>query len=73
MSSIANETGKRPKSIRTTVSVPRGIYEELEQLASRKNVSVAWVVRDAVRDYLENQNPLFRDDLTLKASRDKLN
>jgi hypothetical protein len=46
-------------SVRTTVSVPAGDYAELERIALRKKVSVAWVVRDAVERYLRNESPLF--------------
>jgi len=48
------------KSIRTTVSVPTEDYAELERIAEKKKVSVAWVVREAVDQYLKTQSPLFR-------------
>ena len=47
------------KSVRTTVSIPAGNYEGLEQIADRKKVSVAWVVRDAIDKYLDTELPLF--------------
>lgn len=53
--------GDREKSIRTTISLPTGDYEHLEQLAKRKKVSIAWVVRDAVGRYLSAELPLFRE------------
>jgi hypothetical protein len=48
------------KSIRTAVSIPLEDYKELESIALRNKVSVAWVVREAVSHYLAEQAPLFR-------------
>jgi len=48
------------KSIRTTVSIPSEDYKELESIALRSKVSVAWVVREAISHYLAEQAPLFR-------------
>ena len=42
-------------SVRASISFPRDIYEVLEQLAKRKKVSLAWVVRDAVERYVAEQ------------------
>lgn len=59
MPSAAKET--KPKaSVRTTVSVPADDYAELEQIAKRKKVSVAWVVRDCIDRFLRTEAPLFR-------------
>lgn len=44
------ENAKR--SVRTTVSIPSDQYTEIERIAMEKKVSVAWVVRDAVEQYL---------------------
>lgn len=52
---------KPPKTVRTTVSMPAKDYEHLERLAKQKKVSVAWVVREAVDQYLAAELPLFRD------------
>lgn len=49
------------KSVRTTVSIPADDYEELERLAEKNRVSVAWVVRHAVNKYLAAEAPLFRE------------
>ncbi|MGD1102146.1 MAG: CopG family transcriptional regulator [Terriglobia bacterium] len=46
---------------RASVSFPRELYETLEDLAIRKKVSIAWVVRDAVEKYVADQWPLFRN------------
>ena len=39
-------------SVRTTVSIPKSDYGEIERIARDKRVSVAWVVREAVAEYL---------------------
>ena len=52
---------RQKKSVRTTVSIPAQDYQELEQLAEQKRVSVAWVVREAVNKYLSDASPLFRE------------
>ena len=48
------------KSTRTTVSLPSEDYEELEKIAVKNKVSVAWVIREAVSHYLAEQVPLLR-------------
>ena len=48
------------KSTRTTVSIASEDYKELERIAVRNKVSVAWVIREAVSHYLAEQAPLFR-------------
>lgn len=42
-------------SVRASISFPPDVYEVLEQLARRKKVSLAWVVRDAVERYIAEQ------------------
>lgn len=41
--------------IRASISFPPTIYRTLEELAKRKKVSVAWVVRDAAEQYIANE------------------
>jgi hypothetical protein len=36
------------------------LYRTLEDIARRKKVSLAWVVRDAAEKYVAEQWPLFR-------------
>lgn len=50
---------KPRRSPRTSVTFPPEIYEILEDLAKKKKVSVAWVVRDAAEKYIADQWPLF--------------
>lgn len=45
-----------PMSVRASISFPPEVYELLEQLARRKKVSLAWVVRDAVERYVAEHN-----------------
>ena len=46
-------------SVRASISFPPDIYELLEQLARKKKVSLAWIVRDAVERYVaENEEEL---------------
>jgi predicted transcriptional regulator len=46
---------KGAASIRASISFPPDIYEVLEQLARQKKVSLAWIVRDAVEQYVAEQ------------------
>ena len=48
------------KSVRTSVTLPRDVYETMAQLAKSKKVTVAWVIRDAAEKYVGNEWPLFR-------------
>ncbi len=50
---------KTRRSPRTSVTFPPEIYKVLEDLARKKKVSVAWVVRDAAEKYIADQWPLF--------------
>ena len=42
-------------SVRASISFPADLYETIEELAKRKKVSMAWVVRDAVEQYIADQ------------------
>jgi len=46
---------------RLSVSFPEGYYEALQRLAEKKRVSVSWVIRDAVRAYVEAESPLYNE------------
>lgn len=48
-----------PNSPRTSVTFPPDLYQILEDMAKKKKVSVAWVVRDAAEKYVADQWPLF--------------
>ena len=46
-------------SVRASISFPADLYATIEQLAKQKKVSLAWVVRDAVEQYVADEWPLF--------------
>lgn len=41
------------------MTLPKTDHELLLNLAEQKHVSLAWMIREAVRIYLDNQTPLF--------------
>lgn len=47
------------KTSRTTITIPESDHALLVRLAENKHVSLAWVIRDAIRTYLDQQTPLF--------------
>jgi metal-responsive CopG/Arc/MetJ family transcriptional regulator len=47
--------------VRASISLPEAQYVELERIAKSQRVSLAWVVREAVRDYLANRWPLINE------------
>lgn len=47
------------KTSRTTITIPESDHAQLIRLAENKHVSLAWVIRDAIRTYLDQQTPLF--------------
>ena len=47
---------KSVKNTRLTISFPEEIYSQLEDIAKSKDVSIAWVVRDALKVYLQTSN-----------------
>lgn len=50
--------GPASSSVRISVSFPKEQYELLSRIARDKKVSVAWVARDAVEQYLAHKWPL---------------
>jgi len=55
---------KRPKTkrevvLRASVSFPQELYRSLEDVARKKKVSLAWVVREATEQYIADKWPLF--------------
>jgi hypothetical protein len=47
-------------SVRASVSFSPEAYRTLEEIARQKKVSLAWVVRDAVEQYVAEKWPLFK-------------
>jgi metal-responsive CopG/Arc/MetJ family transcriptional regulator len=52
---------------RASVTFPSELYRTLEDLAKRKKVSIAWVVREAAEKYVADQRPLFPNSLLREA------
>lgn len=52
-------TAKIGAQPRASVTFPPELYSPLEDLAMRKKVSLAWVVREAAEKYVADQWPLF--------------
>jgi len=46
---------------RVSVSFPEGYYRAIRRIADQNDVSVAWVVRQAVRQYVDHYSPLFNE------------
>ena len=44
--------------VRVTISFPPDMHGTLEQIAKDKKVSLAWVVREAVEQYISSKWPL---------------
>jgi metal-responsive CopG/Arc/MetJ family transcriptional regulator len=42
-------------SVRASISFPPDLYDSLEELAKRKKVSLAWVIRDAAERYVAGE------------------
>lgn len=52
--------GASKKKVRTSVSLAPDDYAEIERIAEQNRVSISWVVREAVEEYLDKRGPLFR-------------
>lgn len=50
------------RTVRASVSFPENQYFDLEKIAQHERVSLAWVVRDAVREYLRSRWPLLENE-----------
>lgn len=44
------------KSVRTTVMLPERVHRQVQALAAANDVSAAWVIRQAVLQYLSERN-----------------
>ena len=65
MQSVANQgdgslskNTKEARTTRTTFTVDAEDMVELEAIASQQRVSVAWVIRDCIKEYLAGRAPL---------------
>lgn len=52
---------ERHESVRASVTFPKETYSALEQIASEKRVSLAWVVREAAERYVSERWPLLEN------------
>lgn len=48
---------------RASVTFPPELYRDLEDLAKKKKVSIAWIVREAAETYVAHQWPLFGNSM----------
>ena len=46
---------RKKAAVRASITFPPDLYENLEQIAREKKVSLAWVVRDASEKYAAEQ------------------
>ena len=58
MMPVKKKRATRAKQVRASVTFPGNHYSELENIATAKKVSVAWVVREAIEQYITAQWPL---------------
>ena len=56
---IKDESAEGSSSVRASISFPPELYRTLEEIARKKKVSLAWVVRDAAEKYVADAWPLF--------------
>ena len=57
----ARKQAKKARGVnqpRASITFPPEAYRTIEDLAKRKKVSIAWVVREAVEKYVADQWPL---------------
>ena len=56
--------------IRASVSFPERYYDELEKIAAENRVSVAWVVREAVIEYLADKKSTKAKTVSMETQND---
>lgn len=57
------------KTARLTVSLDEQAHATLSVLAKQQDVSVAWMMRRAVSEFIERQEPLAQPELPLRRQR----
>lgn len=59
---MANRPGELKSRVerarRASISLPVELHRELEMIAKKKKVSLAWVIRDAAESYVASKYPL---------------
>lgn len=53
-----HDSGTHERTVRAFISFPEEQYEVLERIAAENEVSLAWIVRDAIDGYLKSRWPL---------------
>jgi metal-responsive CopG/Arc/MetJ family transcriptional regulator len=61
---VQSYTAPAEHTVRASVSFPEDQYSELERIAQEQRVSLAWVVREAVRTYLLQREPVLKAKLS---------
>jgi predicted DNA-binding protein len=51
---------KAPTAVRASISFPSEMYQTLEGIAKEKKVSLAWIVREGMEQYISDKWPLFK-------------
>ena len=51
---------QREAAVRASITFPPDLYKTLEEIAQKKKVSLAWVVREAAANYIADKWPLFK-------------
>jgi hypothetical protein len=62
-------TASSTRKVRTSILLPRDIYARVQALADANDVSVAWIARQAITAYVENQKG--SQELPLRAARSR--
>jgi predicted transcriptional regulator len=52
---LYNAQGEMDSAKRATVSLPQEDYNKLEEIAYKRRVSIAWVIREAVTEYITGE------------------
>lgn len=55
---VKSDASVSESTVRASISFPEEHYKELERIAIQQKVSLAWVVRDAIEEYLKTRWPL---------------
>lgn len=67
---VQSYTAPAERTMRASVSFPEDQYAELERIALKHRVSLAWVVREAVQTYLVQRKPLMEGAVAAPTSQD---
>ncbi len=49
------------RSHRLTISLPESHYKAVRRVSTQKRVSLSWIIRDAIREYIEKDSPLLNE------------